>query len=214
MPAQKRTIKQERAARTRNEILEAAIRLFARNGLLATTMADLAKEIAMTPGALYWHFPTKEDLVLAAVEELDRRYRDAWKELTTEGRKLSARDQLRGFFQRTHGFVRENREYGMFMGILAAESVALSARVAEAIRETLANFVQALTGIIKYGQKKTGEFRDDLDARTLAHALIAAHMGTVIHFNLFDPALSYDEIFAALEKVTAPGMERRGGSSR
>src|SRR5687767_4641490 len=90
---QKRTIKQERAVRTRKEILEAAIKLFARKGLLATTMADLAKQISMTPGALYWHFPTKEDLVLSALEELETRYKDAWKDLITEGRKLTAREQ-------------------------------------------------------------------------------------------------------------------------
>ncbi|NBU64215.1 MAG: TetR/AcrR family transcriptional regulator, partial [Chloroflexia bacterium] len=27
-------------------------------------MAELARAIHMTPGALYWHFPTKEDLLL------------------------------------------------------------------------------------------------------------------------------------------------------
>src|ERR1041385_7956617 len=71
----KREIKQERAARTRVEILEAAITLFARRGFLATTMAELAKAIRMTPGALYWHFPTKEDLLLAAIDELHERDR-------------------------------------------------------------------------------------------------------------------------------------------
>jgi len=207
-PAQKRAIKQERAARTRKEILDAAIRLFARKGLLATTMAQLAKEIGMTPGALYWHFPTKEDLLLGAIEELDGRYREAWRDLTTEGRKLPARDQMHAFFLRTNAFVRDNRHYGMFLGLLAAESPELSARVAAALRDAMAVYVQVLTGIIKHGQQRTFEFREDLDARTLAHALIAAHMGAVIHSNLFDPALSYDEIIAALEKVTAPGMER------
>src|SRR5512140_3169369 len=207
-PAQKRAIKQERAARTRKEILEAAIRLFARKGLLATTMSDLAREIGMTPGALYWHFPTKEDLVLGAIEELDARYREAWKDLTTDGRKLSATEQVHLFFQRTQGFVRDHRHYGMFLALLASESVELSARVAESLRETMALYVQVLGGMIKYG-KKTGEFREDVDARTLAHALIAAHIGAVLHFNLFDPALSYDEMVAALEKVATSGMLAR-----
>ena len=208
---QKRTIKQERAVRTRKEILEAAIKLFARKGLLATTMADLAKEIAMTPGALYWHFPTKEDLVLSALEELELRYKDAWKDLISEeGRKLSAADQMRGFFSRTQAFVRENRQYGMFLGLLAAESVELSERVATALRNTMNLFVYTLAGMIRYGQLKTQELRTDVDPLTLAQALIASHMGTVIFFNLYEKESSYDEMFKAIERVTHVGMERQG----
>ena len=92
-PAQ-REIKQERAARTRVEILEAAINLFSRRGFLATTMADLSRAIRMTPGALYWHFPTKEDLLLAAIEELHSRYQAEFLPLLTERRILSGREQL------------------------------------------------------------------------------------------------------------------------
>src|SRR4051812_28323580 len=93
----KREIKQERAARTRVEILEAAITLFARRGFLATTMAELAKAIRMTPGALYWHFPTKEDLLLAAIDELHQRYLNEFVDLLSEHRKLTAREQLLSF---------------------------------------------------------------------------------------------------------------------
>ncbi|MDQ3262393.1 MAG: TetR/AcrR family transcriptional regulator [Myxococcota bacterium] len=204
---QKRAIKQDRAVQTRKGILEAAIKLFARKGLLATTMADLAKAISMTPGALYWHFPTKEDLVLGALEELEARYKDAWKDLITEGRTMTAAEQMRGFFQRTHSFVRENPQYGMFMCLLSSEAVELSDRVATALRGTIDVFAHTLTGIIRYGQVKTGEFRKDVDARTLAQALLASHMGTVIFSNLFAPEASYDAMFLTLEKVTAPGME-------
>jgi len=66
-PSGKREIKQERAVRTREEILEAAIREFSSRSFEATSMAQLAKAIRMTPGALYWHFPTKEDLLLGAL---------------------------------------------------------------------------------------------------------------------------------------------------
>ena len=130
----KREIKQERAARTRVEILEAAIRLFARRGILATTMSELAKAIRMTPGALYWHFPTKEDLLLAAIEELNRRYVDEFDALLTEARKLSAREQLLQFFQRTQAFLRYHREYGIFFGMVAAEAADSNERVAAALR--------------------------------------------------------------------------------
>ena len=134
----KREIKQERAARTREEIMEAAIKLFARRGFLATTMAELAKAIRMTPGALYWHFPTKEDLLLATMDELHQRYIKEFVDMfTEEARRQPARQQLAQFFQRTQSFLRYHREYGIFFGMVAAESAESNERVAEAARNML-----------------------------------------------------------------------------
>jgi AcrR family transcriptional regulator len=201
----KREIKQERAARTRVEILEAAITLFARRGFLATTMAELAKAIRMTPGALYWHFPTKEDLLLAAIEELHQRYLNEFLDLLAEHRKLTAREQLIAFINRTQQFLRYHREYGIFFGMVAAESAESNDRVADAIREKLELYVQAAANIIRYGQKKQ-EFRTDVDPVHTAHGLMSAYMGLLVHQNLFRATLPYDPVVAALDKLVISGI--------
>lgn len=46
-------------------MLTAAVSLFARKGIAATTMEDIAAEAPVSKRTLYAHFPTKEDLVLA-----------------------------------------------------------------------------------------------------------------------------------------------------
>lgn len=201
----KREIKQERAARTRVEILEAAITLFARRGFLATTMAELAKAIRMTPGALYWHFPTKEDLLLAAIEELHQRYLNEFVDLLSEHRKLSAREQLISFVNRTSQFLRYHRQYGIFFGMVSAEAAESNERVAEALREKLELYAQALVPIIRYGQKKQ-EFRTDLDPLQTAHAMIGAYIGVLVHQNLFRATVTYDPVVAALEKLMVTGF--------
>lgn len=209
----KREIKQERAARTRVEILEAAIKLFARRGILATTMSELARSIRMTPGALYWHFPTKEDLLLAAIEELNARYVREFTDLLSEGRKLPAREQLVQFMTRTQAFLRYHREYGIFFGMTTAESAETNERVAEALRNSLSLYVAVVRGILKYGQQKTKEFRTDVDPHALAHALIGAYMGMILHQNLFGEAVHYDPMTAALDKLVHEGLlPPRGGA--
>lgn len=205
----KREIKQERAARTREEIMEAAIKLFARRGILATTMSELAKAIRMTPGALYWHFPTKEDLLLAAIEELNSRYIKEFSELLTEGRRLPAKDQLMQFFLRTQAFLRYHREYGIFFGMVAAEAAESNERIAEALRNALSLYASVVRGIINYGQSKTREFRNDVDADSLAQALIGAYQGMLIHQNLFQKTLQYDAMTAALDKLISDGIAAR-----
>ncbi|MFL5319643.1 MAG: TetR/AcrR family transcriptional regulator [Myxococcaceae bacterium] len=205
--AAKREIKQERAARTRVDILDAAINLFARRGILATTMSELAKAIKMTPGALYWHFPTKEDILLAAIEALNERYMREFTELLTEGRRLTATQQLQGFFDRTQQFLRYHRQYGIFFGMVAAEAAEGHERVAGALREALQMYATVLSGIIRYGQEKTGEFRKDVDPNVEAHALLAAYMGAVTYQNLFRNELQYDPLVAALDKLTQAGLK-------
>jgi len=201
----KREIKQERAARTRVEILEAAITLFARRGFLATTMAELAKAIRMTPGALYWHFPTKEDLLLAAIDELHERYLKEFVDLLSEQRKLPAREQLIRFMNRTAQFLRYHREYGIFFGMVAAESAESNERVAEALRDKLNLYVHALAGIISYGQKKQ-EFRADLDPVQTAHGMMGSYIGLLTYQNLFRATVTYDPVVAALDLLLTTGL--------
>jgi AcrR family transcriptional regulator len=207
--AAKREIKQERAARTRVEIMEAAITLFARRGILATTMAELSKAIRMTPGALYWHFPTKEDLLLAAIEELHERFLNEFKELLGEQRKLTAREQLQAFIARTVQFLRYHREYGIFFGMVAAESAHANDRVAESIREKLAIYVAVMTNIIRYGQLKTKEFRTDVEPGVAAHGIFGGFMGALLHQNLFRESVSYDPLYATLDRLVLDGIVTR-----
>jgi AcrR family transcriptional regulator len=211
-PAAKREIKQERAARTRMEILQAGIELFARRGILATTMNELARAIRMTPGALYWHFPTKEDLLLAALEELHRRFIGEFTEIVTEGRKWPAKKQLVAFLERTRTFLRYHPVHGIFYGMLVAESANNNPRVAEGIRDALKLYGGVLAGIVRYGQKK-GELRDDINPDSFAHAVLAAHMGMVVHQQLF-PDVTYDSMCDGYDIPMLEGIDKPGTSKR
>ena len=64
-----RSRRQERKAETRQELLAAAIRLFADHGFHNTSLQQIAEAAGYTTGAIYWHFRNKDDLFLAAFEE-------------------------------------------------------------------------------------------------------------------------------------------------
>src|SRR6266849_5490114 len=49
-------------------ILEAAVRIFARSGVSAATLEDIATEAGVTRGALCWHFHSKDDLLTAVIQ--------------------------------------------------------------------------------------------------------------------------------------------------
>lgn len=52
---------------TKPRILEAAVELFSKNGYSGVSMRDVAREVGITPPALYNHFDGKETLYRAAV---------------------------------------------------------------------------------------------------------------------------------------------------
>ena len=62
------------AERTRARILASALSLFARNGYENTTFNDIAARVHMTKGAVYWHFESKEALLMALVDEMFEKF--------------------------------------------------------------------------------------------------------------------------------------------
>src|SRR5436305_3790643 len=62
-------------ARRREEILDAAARLFAERGYSETDTQVLAEELGVGKGTLYRYFPSKRDLFLAAADRVMRRLR-------------------------------------------------------------------------------------------------------------------------------------------
>jgi AcrR family transcriptional regulator len=58
-----------RKAETRARLLEAAARVYARRGFNGATLEEVAAEAGFTKGAVYGHFGSKENLLLALMEE-------------------------------------------------------------------------------------------------------------------------------------------------
>jgi AcrR family transcriptional regulator len=69
-PKRKRRTQEERSAETRQRLLEATIDLLIERGYARLTTADIATRAGVSNGARVHHFPTKEELVVAANREL------------------------------------------------------------------------------------------------------------------------------------------------
>lgn len=74
---------------TRQRLIEAATELFAEKGIMATTTADIAKEIKMSHGSVFLHFPTRDDLVNAVIDEFGKRLSIEFREAFNNNRGLS-----------------------------------------------------------------------------------------------------------------------------
>jgi AcrR family transcriptional regulator len=61
----------------RAQLLDAAARLFRERGFHATSMRDIAKAVGMLSGSIYYHFDSKEEMLLAVYQEGERRVAEA-----------------------------------------------------------------------------------------------------------------------------------------
>jgi TetR/AcrR family transcriptional repressor of acrEF/envCD operon len=62
--------RRERKHLTRARLIAAAQRLFARRGVAGTSTAEIAAAACVAHGTVFVHFPTREDLILAVLEEV------------------------------------------------------------------------------------------------------------------------------------------------
>ncbi|WP_219821554.1 TetR/AcrR family transcriptional regulator [Sneathiella aquimaris] len=58
-----------RSDNRRQELMASAAHLFNQRGYDATSMRDIAREAGMLAGSMYYHFPSKDDLIIATYEE-------------------------------------------------------------------------------------------------------------------------------------------------
>ncbi|MCA9532177.1 MAG: TetR/AcrR family transcriptional regulator [Myxococcales bacterium] len=72
----------KKSAVSSSQIVQAAIRVLARQGYARTSLMDIAREAGMSKGAVHYHFPTKESLIevvlTTATDAVQQRTIEAW----------------------------------------------------------------------------------------------------------------------------------------
>lgn len=61
--------RQEQKEMTRSGLIQTATRLFSKKGIVNTATADVAKAQKVSHGTVFVHFPTREDLIIAVIDE-------------------------------------------------------------------------------------------------------------------------------------------------
>ncbi|MEU5089032.1 helix-turn-helix domain-containing protein [Streptomyces sp. NPDC021356] len=68
--------KQQRRGNTRQRIQDVALELFAEQGYEKTSLREIAERLDVTKAALYYHFRTKEEIIVSLFEDLTQPIQD------------------------------------------------------------------------------------------------------------------------------------------
>jgi AcrR family transcriptional regulator len=156
----------ERTTDRRAELLEAAVRVFARKGFHQSRVGDIAEEAGVAHGLLYHYFRSKDEV-------LETIFRETWTQLVADTQRIELagvplREQLRRFARIYLGSWLVTPE---LVRVLVRE-VARSPEVGDRVDEIRGLF-QALQRIIEAGRDR-GEVRSDVDAQVAAWAVYGA----------------------------------------
>jgi TetR/AcrR family transcriptional regulator, regulator of autoinduction and epiphytic fitness len=160
MPRNKRGI--DRATKV-DELLVAAESLFLRNGYPGTTMIAIAEQAGVAANALYWYYPSKDDIFVAV---LDRHLTKAQSQLAgQEGEPLT--QQLRWVLKQLDALA-------PMTGVIHERAMA-----SEVVAEFHHRFHQAVEGFLHDGLVREGYGKSE--AQRIADVLVAILEGFGLH---------------------------------
>jgi len=181
---------------TRTSILIAALDLFAKSGYDATSVTDICKAADISKGAFYYHFPSKQSLFMALMQD--------WLDMLDLGFNM-ARDSavnipegLIGMAGMT-GQVFEAANSG-FPILLEFWHQAISDPIIW--QETVTPYLRYLNyfeDLVKDGIKE-GSLDESIDPKVAARLLISFAMGLLMQ-------ASFDPEGVSWEKITKSGMQ-------
>ncbi|MDD3194770.1 MAG: TetR/AcrR family transcriptional regulator [Paludibacter sp.] len=151
------------------EIVEAAGRLLTQKGINGLTIKNLAKEMHFSESAIYRHFESKEEIIIALLrylaDTIDHRLRSMSLSGKTDVDLKNLFDEQFLFFSEHHHFV-----VAVFSDGLMEESVSIN----KAIESLIGIMTRQLTAIVSEGQK-TGQIRDDMATEHLIQIILGTY---------------------------------------
>ncbi|MFT3852536.1 MAG: TetR/AcrR family transcriptional regulator [Ilumatobacteraceae bacterium] len=149
----------------REQILDVAVQVFARNGFHGTSMNDVADAAGVTKPVLYQHFDSKQELYLALIGEVGRRLLLAITKATAGA--ANGREMTELGFQAYFRFVADDRDAFLLM---YGSGASRDEEATAAVRRISAEAAKAISPLIAVDI-------DQVHRRVLAQGLVGMAEG-------------------------------------
>jgi TetR/AcrR family fatty acid metabolism transcriptional regulator len=151
-----------------NQILEAAVRVFARQGFYQSTIAQIAKEAGVADGTIYLYFKNKDDILVQFFSYRTKQVFESFREEVD--RAETSADKLRNLVRRHLTEFQRDRDGAVVYQVETHQS----SRLAEdQIREMSQMYRDLISEIVEQGQQE-GTIRKDLYVGLVKRFIIGA----------------------------------------
>jgi TetR/AcrR family transcriptional regulator, fatty acid metabolism regulator protein len=161
------------------EIIEATSRILTTSGINGMTIKNLAKEMNFSESAIYRHFSSKEEIILAMLdylaENIDGR-------LSGIPKSANPEKNFRAMFQEQFNFFSKNSHF--VVAVFSDGLMEESQRINSAILKLMAVMMKYLMPIITDGQQKN-IFSNAIDNEDLVHIVMGSFKLQMYKWRLF-----------------------------
>jgi AcrR family transcriptional regulator len=135
---------------SRDEILKAAMQLFANRGFHETSMSEVAREARVSKALIFWHFKTKEELFVAVLNRLLEPYFIDF----AEEAAMDERTQIEKLVESYLLFVRDNASSVRFFLAQMLHDQRLSESLNDQVLKLYSGYRAMLVELIARAQQK------------------------------------------------------------
>ncbi len=197
---------------SRDEILKAAMQLFASRGFHETSMSEVAREARVSKALIFWHFKTKDELFVAVLNRLLEPY---FIDFAEEAAVMDERAQIEKLVESYLLFVRENASSVRFFLAQMLHDERLSESLNEQVLKLYGGYRAMLVELIGSAQQK-GICPRRTAPESAAAFLLSALNGLLIEYlfmgeNAIDPGGAVAMVGEWL--FGPPGTSSSGGGS-
>jgi AcrR family transcriptional regulator len=165
----------------RQQILDAALRCFSRDGFHNTTTADIVRESGVSQGTLYLYFGNKDDIIVALAD--DRHQGEAFVSAMAQ----SEQDPIEGLalLLELHGQSLDDARRSDLrrVGIQGWAEALRNPTVLASVTEGSSLVRNEIVRLIARGQR-TGQIRAEIEPEAVARLLIALFRGLTLEVSL------------------------------
>ncbi len=165
----------ESAPSRREQIIATTIDLLSRHGLPGTTTARIAREVGISEPALYRHFRNKEEMLLAALDEVSARLLDLMYRASLSETLVT--EKLRRMSAALYEFVMSHPEESV--ALFEVFSASRQNNLKQVLQEKFLGSLGIVEELLREGVRK-GELRPDIDVALTAWKVVS--LGITLNF--------------------------------
>ncbi len=190
----------------RNQILEAAMAVFARQGFDQTRMDDIAQEAGLSKGALYLYYKSKDTIISTILQFFFTQAMNKLSSFLESEEQLSVRQRL---FSLNRYYMQEMKWMTSLVP-LSFEFYAVAARqktVRHFLKQYFKDYRVALTQLIQHGIEQ-GEFRP-IEPEQVAISITALYEGLALLWLVDPDATTWEQTGATSLTILLDGITAR-----
>jgi len=184
-------VSKEKAAESRERILDTAAKLFRERGFDGIGVADLMKSAGLTHGGFYGHFASKDDLIAQVSERVTSKSSERWAKAAEESEDPLT-EIASSYLSKRH---RDDPGAGCLLAALGPDVARQSPKVRSGVTEGIRSAIDILSTMTAGAS--------DAEKREAAIATYAGLIGAVVlSRSVDDPVLSEEILAAVLASIT------------